>query len=211
MKKAIFVFALLFIFIPNTLALDINPQEPELIPAELIRCDSLSNVWLKYNDEIKRVHLLAYDITDGNLNNTINNYFCELLEKSQKIEIEYDIASKDKYNREQVFIYVDDYLIQKKLIEQGYGQVGFIQDNYKYLNELCEVQKQSIINKAGIWNYPNIEEKYCNSGITLNGKSEEKEEEIIVKKKFDKRVLNNMVFLNSGILLLMLLLRRVKL
>lgn len=211
MKKLIFFFISLLILIPNVKAERAIPNgtpPSEKIPATLVRCDSISNVWLKYNDEIKRVHLIAYDSEDGNLNKEINDYFCKILNNANKIEVEYDIESKDKYNRELIFIYADDKLVQEDLISKGYGQVNFVQGNYKHLDELCTVQKLAIIEGTGIWNYPKIEEKYCNSGVEIGSKEQNQEQTKTIKENKDNKVLQTLIFINSGILVLLLLFRR---
>lgn len=211
MKKFIFSIISLLFFIPNVYADKAIPNgipPEEKIPAELIRCDSVSNVWLKFNDEVKRVKLLAFDSEDGSLNNEIDEYFCKLLKEGNKIEVEYDIEPTDQYNRELVYIYVNDLLVQEDLLSKGYGQVNNVQGNYKYLDQMCDIQKESIINNLGIWKYPNIEERYCNSGIEIGNNVSN---QTVVKEENnnqDHQELINMVFINSGILFLLILLKR---
>lgn len=211
MKSVFFLFLSIFILMPSVDARNIIPNgapPSEKIPAELIRCDSVSNVWLKYEDEIKRVHLIAFDSEDGSLNNEINKYFCETLSNANKIEVEYDVESTDKYNRELVFIHVNDELFQSNLISKGYGQVNFVNKNYKHLNELCTIQKDAIIAGLGIWQYPNIKEKYCNSGVEIGSKDSIKETVKTKSEKKETKHLKTMVFINAGILILLLLYRR---
>ncbi len=211
MKKYLFSLLSLIFLIPNVYAEKAIPNgipPTEKINAEVVRCDSVSNVWLKYNDEIKRVKLIAYDSLDGSLNKKIDEYFCQILNNANKVEIEYDIEPTDKYNRELLFIYADDSLVQEELIKKGYGQVNFIQGNYKHLDELCMIQKEAIIGNLGIWQYPNIQEKYCNSGIEIGKKEaiqEQKKNENNIK---DLKELRTMIFINSGILFLLILLKR---
>ena len=212
MKKIFFFFFSLLILMPSVKAEHAMPNgnpPSEKITAELVRCDSISNVWLKYNDEIKRVHLIAYDSEDGNLNNEINKYFCKLLTDAKQIEVEYDIESADNYNRELLFIYADELLVQEDLISKGYGQVNFVKGNYKYLDELCATQKNAILESVGIWNYPKIEEMYCNSGVEIGGKIESQEQVTISAEDKDNKVLQTIIFINSGILVLLLLFRRI--
>lgn len=211
MKKIIFFCISLIFLMPNVKAEPAIPNgnpPSEKIPATLVKCDSISNVWLKYNDEVKRIHLIAYDSEDGALNKEINDYFCKVLTEANKIEIEYDIESTDKYNRELIFVYVNDILIQENLISKGYGQVNFVKGNYKHLDELCTVQKNAIIEGIGIWSYPKIEEKYCNSGVEIGSKESIQEQSESITTNKDNKVLQNLLFINSGILLLLLFFRR---
>lgn len=211
MKKIIFFYIILLFFIPNVSAKNIIPNgnpPSDKISAELVKCDSISNVWLKFNEEIKRVRLIAYDSADGNLNNEINNYYCNILKNANKIEVEYDIEPTDKYNRELLFIYADGEMLQEKLIAKGYGQVNFVKGNYKNLDEMCSIQKEAISNSLGIWNYPDISEKYCNSGVEIGGKEKLEEKTNVKSPSKEKNELINLIFINSGILVLLLLFRR---
>ena len=142
---------------------------PIKIETKLINCTSSSNIWMSIDGNDTRINLLAYDKEDGNLNSEIDKYICDTLSNAKKIEIEYDekITTTDKYNRVQVWLYVDDKLFQNELISKGYGQVNYILDDYKYLTELCNTQKLAISNSLGIWNYEGIKESYCKSGIKV--------------------------------------------
>ena len=125
MKKIIFAVLICLIFLPR-----VNAVEENLISAELVKCDSLANIWLSINDEVKRVHLLAFESESGYLDERIDEYVCSTLSSSSKIQIEYDIETKDKYNRELVYVYVDGKMLQSKLLSLGYGQVDNVLHNY---------------------------------------------------------------------------------
>lgn len=195
---------LLFVaFIPNVLA---EEDESLRYTADLVKCDSISNIWVKVNGSIKRLHLLAFETTPGSLDNEINNYVCSSLESARTIEIEYDIETTDKYNRDLVYLYINNKLLQNELLTLGYGQVDNVQVEYKYLSTFCDIQKETIIKRLGIWNYPNIEEKYCNSGIPLDGSYEEVEEETETNADISK-MLSFMVLINIGVFLLIIILK----
>lgn len=208
MKKILIFFISLLLLAPNVFATEEVILETTKEQVNLINCISASTQWIEVNDEIKVIKLIAYDKEDGNLNKEIDNYACELLKNATKIEIEYDpsITEKDKYNRELVWVWVDDVLLQDELIKKGYGQVNFVTGEYKYLTQVCETQKSAMINSLGVWNYPDITEKYCNSGVVIGQKQEVIEEKTVMKEKADTKTLWYMVFINSGILLLLLLL-----
>lgn len=167
--------------------LRINALDNGRVEVRLIKCEDALSSWIEVDDKKVRIKLIATDTSDGDLNNEIDSYICNLLTKSQKIEIEYDPKKTelDEYNRLNVWLYADSNLIQEDLIEKGYAQVNFIEDNYLYLDSLCDKQKDAISSKLGIWNYPNQEEKYCKSGISLNSEaSNEIEKEILEKKDY---------------------------
>lgn len=115
----------------------------------------------KLNNEIITVRFLGVDTpetkhpTKGEeaFGKEASNYTKEKLENATKIEIEYDEkASKlDKYERHLVWIWVDDSLIQKELIEKGLAKVYMLQDDYKYAWILQEEQEKAQKDEIGIW------------------------------------------------------------
>lgn len=208
MKKVVLLFISLIIFTTNALADEIDNPVLEKKEVKLVNCETSTTSWYEVDGSIHIIRLLAYDPENGDLNNEIDEYACNILSNAQKIEIEYDVNAldKDKYNREMAFIYVDGKLLQEELIKKGYGQVNYVTAEYQYLTNLCEAQKSAIASKSGIWNYPNIKESYCQSGININNQEEEIKEETNLGKKYNMRELYYLLFLDSGIVLLVLLL-----
>ena len=92
-----------------------------------------------------------------------SEFTCELLQNAQQIVVEYDEGSDstDKYDRDLAWIWVDDELLQKTIIENGYGQVAYIYGDYKYTKNLCAVQKEAITQKQNVWSNEDYEEGYC--------------------------------------------------
>lgn len=208
MKKVVLLFISLMFLASSVNADESVNQVQERKEITLINCLSSTTSWFSIDGNVTRIRLLAYDPEDGKLNQEIDDYACSLLKNANKIEVEYDSKSlkKDKYNRELAWVYIDGKLLQDELIKKGYGQVNYVNSDYKYLNNLCESEKEALTNKSGIWTYPDIKEKYCKSGIDIknnqNQKSEQKEESIT----YDVRNLYYLLFINSGIVLLTLLL-----
>ena len=91
----------------------------------------------KINDEIITVRLLAVDTPEI---------------KHDKVE--YDLKSDkfDKYGRTLAWVYVDNYLLNDILVRNGYGEVAYVYDNYKYVDLLKEHESLAKIEKLGIWN-----------------------------------------------------------
>ena len=60
-----------------------------------------------------------------------SDYTCNRVKNAKKLEIEYDKGSSktDKYERELGWIFVDDSLLQKELIEKGYAKVSYLYEN----------------------------------------------------------------------------------
>lgn len=92
-----------------------------------------------------------------------SEFTCELLQNAEKIVVEYDDGSgkTDKYDRNLAWIWVDNELLQKIIVEQGYGQVAYIYGDYKYTKNLCAIQKEAISQKINVWSNEEYEEGYC--------------------------------------------------
>ena len=106
------------------------------------------------DEENKTVRFIAIDAPESNtiIGKEASNYVCKALNNASKITLEYEVNSTtDKYNRVLAWVYVDDELIQKDLIEKGYAQVKYIYDDYKYVRELEKIQQQAKEKKLGIW------------------------------------------------------------
>lgn len=212
MKKAVLLFISLIVLTTNTSAAENTIPYQERQEVTLVNCLSSTNSWYEVDGQVKRIRLLAFDPEEGSLSNEIDDYACSMLENAEKIEIEYDLKAleKDKYNRELAWIYVDGQLLQDLLIKKGYGQVNYVNSDYKYLSDLCLSEKNALMEKLGIWNYPNIKEKYCKSGIDINNTEKEQNQITDEEKSFDNRTLHYLLFINSGIVLLCLLLFKLK-
>ena len=82
-----------------------------------------------------------------------SNYTCNRLEKAKNIEIEYDNKSdrNDRYGRNLGWVFLDDKLLQKDLVENGYAKVEYLYGKYKYVEELKEIEKKAKEAKKGLW------------------------------------------------------------
>ena len=82
-----------------------------------------------------------------------SNYTCNRLEKAKNIEIEYDNKSdrNDRYGRNLGWVFLDDKLLQKDLVENGYAKVEYLYGKYKYVEELKELETKAKKDKKGLW------------------------------------------------------------
>ena len=92
-----------------------------------------------------------------------SEYTCNKIKKAESIEIEYEDEKLDKYGRSLGWIWLDGSLLQKELIEIGYAEVAYIYGNYKYTQELCNIQTKAIENGYGIWSLADRKEGYCST------------------------------------------------
>lgn len=192
MKKILLLILTSIIFISSVNA---EEQKEEV---KLINCDSAVSLTVETTTGYKRIRLLMMDSSTGSLDKEINNYVCNKVKNASKLEIEIDPLSdkENKYKETLVYLYVDGYLLQNDLISLGYAQVNYVYNDYKYVDELCNLQKSALENKLGIWNYLDIKEEYCQSGVVIKNetKDEEKNEE---KKTKDNKNIKKILFINS--------------
>ena len=206
MKKVLLAIITLFLFTNIAYAENISGMKTE---GQLVNVEGVNSISIELNDKVTPISLIAYNKEDGELNKEIDEYIINRIKNATKLEIEVDPYSSeyDKYNRKLVWLYIDDTLLQKELIEKGYGQVDNINGTYNYLDELCNIQLGAIKSTVGIWKYPNIKESYCNSGINLDNIQNEDKKEDEVNKNENHATLKYMLFLSSGILCLLIILR----
>ena len=89
-----------------------------------------------------------------------SEYTCKRIKEANKIVLEYDEDSdkKDKYDRHLVWVFVDNSLLQKELVEKGLASVAYLYEDYKYTSILEDAEQKAEDNKLGIWNNEAIPE-----------------------------------------------------
>lgn len=127
----------------------------------LVKCIDGDTVKLKYKNDKITARFLAIDTPEvkhptkkqQKYGKEASNYTCSMLKKAKKIEISYenDLAKQDNYHRDLVWLWIDDELIQKKLLEKGYAKVRYIYAKYSYTDKLYEYQNEAQNKKIGIW------------------------------------------------------------
>jgi len=108
------------------------------------------------------------------------------LKNAKVIKLEYDKNSDelDKYNRHLVWVFVDDVLLQKKLVSKGYASVSYLYGDYKYTEELELVEQEAEDKKLGIWS---IEQNNENIKETTN--LEKKDKKKLTKKDYKEIII----------------------
>lgn len=149
--KKVLIFLILFL-----IPFNINAYQREEVT--LNKCVDGDTAWFNLNDEVIKTRFLAIN-TPESTNKTeeygkeASEFTCELLEDSTKIEIEYDENSDklDKYDRHLVWIFVDNELLQQKLVENGLAEIKYVYGDYKYLDILNESLMIAKKNKINMW------------------------------------------------------------
>ena len=129
----------------------------DTITVTLNKCVDGDTAWFNYKEDVIKVRFLAVNTMELKSNDEnadlAKEFTCNELTNAKKIKLEFDSKSdeKDKYERYLTWVFVDDSLLQSKLIEKGYAEVKYIYGDYKYVDVLKEQEKIAKEKKIGIW------------------------------------------------------------
>ena len=199
MKKVVLILAMFFL-VPSLVLAD------NIVEAKLEKCVDGDTAYFTVKNKSYKYRFLAINTPEkkeeyGNIASEIT---CELLTNAKKIEIEIDDkASKtDKYGRSLGWIFVDGELLQSYLVKNGYAHVAYVYGKYKYVSELCSLEREAIDKRINIWSSKDEYDGYCNN-VTFNN-SNNTVWSYLIKGEYDKayKSLDN----NSNMIILILLL-----
>ena len=140
------------------------------VEVTLVECIDGDTARFLVNGKEEKVRFLGIDAPEStNIQEEYgidaSNYTCGLLKNADDIYIEYDINSDryDKYDRLLGWVFVDNNNLSELLVLKGYAEVKYIYNNYKYVANLCDSQKDAYNNRVGIWTnqYSEYEDNYC--------------------------------------------------
>lgn len=136
----------------------INNVEAKKLEVSLDKCVDGDKAWFILNNENIKTRFLAIDTPESTnkiepFGKEASDYVCNLLKNADKIEIEYDPNSDklDKYDRHLVWVFIDNELLQDKIIKKGLGEVAYLYDDYQYTDILKTSELIAKANKIGIW------------------------------------------------------------
>ena len=156
--KKVLIIGFLLISLISYLLLTSNTK----IKVQLDKCVDGDTAWFKINNSRKKYRFLSIDTMelDTEFGKSTSHYVCNLLSNANNIEIEYSKygETKDKYNRELVFVYIDNELLQEKLISEGFAKIKYVYAKYEYLDKFIELESNAKSKKLGLWK----EESYNN-------------------------------------------------
>ena len=141
-KKLILIISIFLIGINNVYAND---------EVKYVNCIDGDTIRVLLNDEEKTVRLLAIDAPEDSPNRVdyygkeASEYTCNKIKKAKKISLEYDQNSDkyDKYDRVLAWVFIDDKLLEEELVKNGYAQVAYLYNDYKYTSKLKEQEEKA--------------------------------------------------------------------
>lgn len=175
MKKVVIIFLFFCVFLTNVNA--------EKVAVKFEGCVDGDTIKVMLDNKKTTVRFLAIDTpetvhpTKGEepYGKEASNYTCDKVKNAKKLELEYDEGSTktDKYSRALAWVFVDDNLLQKDLISLGYAKVAYLYGDYKYTDELKEIEKTAKSKKLGVWS----EEEKTTKKATTTKKAEKEQKD----------------------------------
>ena len=152
MKKVI-IFIVCFLFINNVYG------STTIQKGTFSKCVDGDTAYFIVDKEEIKFRFLAIDtpetvntnVSEEPFGKEASDFTCNKLTNAKEIVFEYESSKTDKYGRTLAWIWVDGSLLQKEIIENGYGKVAYIYGNYKYTDSLCLYENKAIENKLNVW------------------------------------------------------------
>lgn len=152
--KKFFIFISCFIFFSSVSA-------SNKFKVKLDKCVDGDTAKFIIDGEVKTVRFLSVNTPEiahgGNegevYGDEASEYTCNLLSNAKSIKLQYDPKSDetDKYGRVLAWVFVDDELLQEKLISDGMAEVKYVYDDYMYTADLKKLEVNAKNNKIGMW------------------------------------------------------------
>lgn len=112
-------------------------------------------------DEVRTVRFLSIDapeiahddVSAEPFGEEASIFTCNMLTNASVIKLEYDSKSdkEDKYGRVLAWVFVNDDLLQEKLVSEGLAEVKYVYKDYKYSSHLKDVELEAKNKGAGLW------------------------------------------------------------
>ena len=157
------------------------PNEKEKVT--FYKCSDGDTARFIINDKETKVRFLAIDTPEIDKNDpyakAASDYTCNALKNAKEIYLEYDGSSdkEDKYGRVLAFVYVDNILLEKSLIENGLAKVAYIYGDYEHVEELREAENLAKEKGLGIWSDITLPDK----GNTESSDDDNDEKDIVLE------------------------------
>ena len=154
MKKVVF---LLFLFFNMSLVYASNSK----FKVTLDSCIDGDTARFVIKDEVKTVRFLSIntpeiahdDVVGEPFGEEASIFTCNMLTNASVIKLQYDSKSdkEDKYGRVLAWVFVDDELLQEKLVSEGLAEVKYVYKDYKYSSHLKDVELEAKNKGVGLW------------------------------------------------------------
>lgn len=78
-----------------------------------------------------------------------------ILTNGKVVQLEFDLAQRDKYGRLLAYVYVDGKMLNEILLEKGFARLAVFPPNTQYVDEFGALQENAQTAGVGIWSVEN--------------------------------------------------------
>lgn len=126
-----------------SISTDGNAQPAKAKTYKVVRVVDGDTFVVDFNGKEEKVRLIGIDTPesvhpDSSKNTaagvTASEYTKSLL-TGKSVELEFDVQERDKYGRLLAYVYVDGYMLNKKLLQDGYAVIATYPPNVKYVDD----------------------------------------------------------------------------
>lgn len=144
-------------FLP-TLNFKIKTVNHQPQSVKIVRVIDGDTVVTESNQKVRLIGINTPEVTANNPKKCLGDIASiktkELLEGKYVI-LEKDVSDTDKYDRLLRYIWLNNQLINKTLVQEGYAQVDTIKPDIKYQQTFIDAQNQAKTQKLGLWSKSN--------------------------------------------------------
>ncbi|MBI2268436.1 MAG: thermonuclease family protein [Candidatus Blackburnbacteria bacterium] len=73
------------------------------------------------------------------------------LVEGKKVRLEKDVQEKDKYGRMLTYVWIEDVMVNERLVQEGYAQVATYPPNVRYQERFVKAQEEARKGNRGLW------------------------------------------------------------
>ena len=138
-----------------------NDFQPNLENTYLVtRIVDGDTIEINYNSTTEKVRMIGIDTPETVKPNTeVQPYgkeasaFTKSMLLNKYVSLEFDEQERDKYNRLLAYVYIDDVMYNKTLLEKGLAHVATFPPNIKYVEDFIQIEAQAKSDKIGLWEF----------------------------------------------------------
>jgi len=128
-------------------------------PYEVVKVVDGDTIDVNIDGTTEKVRMIGIDTPESVHNDPLKNteegtFVSEYMKaylQGKSVYLEFDVGVRDKYDRLLAYVYLEDEMLNKMLLELGYARVMTIQPNVKYCDDFIKAQWQAKDTNQGFW------------------------------------------------------------
>jgi micrococcal nuclease len=137
-----------------------GPKEPNvnLTMVEVLRVVDGDTIEVLYNGKKEDVRLIGVDTPETvHPSKPVQPYgpeasaFTKAQLTGKRVGLEFDVEQRDRYGRLLAYVWLDNKMFNRTLIQEGYAQVATFPPNVKYVDDFTRLQKEAREARRGLW------------------------------------------------------------